>query len=82
MFLSTLSLEVSLFDPRKKKKTYFEKKYFSTPVTISGPDPGTDSGESKQLIFVLTFVVFSSKNQKNLFFYISEVPHFRLVKKY
>ena len=68
MFLKTFDIEISTPDQTKKKKNLFsEKNFFSTSEGISGPDPGTDSGtdsgadsgESKQLIFVRTFVIFS-----------------------
>ena len=55
----------------RKKKTYFQKKNFSTPVTISGPDPGpdpgpdsgTDSGERFMYILLSFF-----PNQREVFF--------------
>ena len=56
-------LDFTFWPKKERKKTFFQKKVFSTPVPISGtnpgPDPGPDSGESKQLIFALTFVIFS-----------------------
>ena len=60
-----------LLTKERKKNLFLEKKLFSTSGSISGrvsgpdsgpvsgPDSGTDSGESKQLFYVLTFVVFS-----------------------
>ena len=56
VFLNNFFLEGSLPDQIKKKKLIFRKEVFSTAVPISGPG----SGVSKQLVFALTFVVFST----------------------